>query len=165
MERIDGYKEVYHSRDKVYADIKRNINLAIAANDNKIHVINGQTAIGKTQIILDIMRDSNLRIFYASPTNILKDDFYERADSERIDVTKTPSLHDKELKPQIPTKIRQHIDFLFDTGQHSLVNQYIKEVAHTDGIDCLKEYWEQIKSVARADTHVITTHRKLFIVN
>jgi hypothetical protein len=76
-------------------------------------------------------------------------------------VFKTPSLHEDEIRKNIPDDVRRHIDYLYNSGQHRLVNSYIREVATEQDIGCLKKYLNKLEKFKTIDSHVITTHRRL----
>ena len=164
MERISGYSEQYYPLEEVEDDVRQAIKSAIYANDANVHVINAPTASGKSESILETMKEmgaKGLSILFAAPTNILKDDLCRRAEAKGIEVFKTPSLHDKELRAQLPSDVSSRIDYLYNSGQHYLVNAYIKEVAEEQGLDCLNEYLEQLAKFKNYNGHVITTHRRM----
>jgi len=161
MERISGYKDVYYTLDEAVKSLEYNIQCAIDANDDMIHVIKSPTATGKTEICLDIMKNSDQRFYYANPANVLKDDVFRRALEKDIDVFRTPSLHDKSIRDYLPDDVRRRIDYLYDSGQHRAVDPYIAKVADEKNIGYLKEYLLDKEMFHKTDANVISTHRKL----
>jgi len=161
MEKIPGHEEKYHSLDEVSAHLEELAMRAITANDTNIHIIKAPTATGKSEIFLRILKLLRLKFLYANPTNILKDDIFERAKKKEIEVFKTPSLHDKEIADDLPKAIKNYIDYLYNSGQHYLVNRYISKIADEEGIDSLKVYLANLEKFKKCEGSVITTHRRM----
>ena len=59
MERLSNYMELYYPIEEVQEDLMRNLELAIDADDSRWHIIKAQTAAGKTEAYLNLMK-SNL---------------------------------------------------------------------------------------------------------
>lgn len=161
----NGIEIIPNSQEKLYslaestADVKVKIENAIADEFIGVHVINAPTAIGKTEIILNIMEQSNGYILLAVPNNDLKEDVYARATEKLISVVKTPSLH--QIKNDIPSKVWNKINKFYKTGRHSSVMAYIKKVLEKEDIPCLEEYLEDYKKFTEFNGHAITTHKRL----
>ena len=68
----------YSAGDEVYADLENSFCKAINSDDNRIHLIRAQTAIGKTQIYINYLSKSDKPCIIAVPTNILKRAVYRR---------------------------------------------------------------------------------------
>ena len=161
MERVAGYTEIFYPIDEVEADVDEKIRAAIDANDKRVHVVKAQTAVGKTRTYLEFMKTTTARCLIAVPTNVLKDDVYDRAVAEGIEVFKTSSLDDEYVKANTPKDVRHTIDYLYKTGQHQLIDSYISKVAEQRGIKCLLNHLKEKKKFETYGGHVITTHRKL----
>lgn len=163
IERLANYKEHYYPIDEVVKDVQQKFMTAINANDNKFHVIKAQPATGKTEIYLDFMKDSCKRVLIAVPTNILKNDVFNRAVKKGIKVIETPSLD--EIKDDIPDDIWGHIQELYQSGRFNSVNLYLQKMITERDVSCLKKYFEDLKACDNFDGNVITTHRKLLNLN
>ena len=161
MERVAGYTEVFYPLEECEADLDEKIRAAIGADDTKVHVIKAQTALEKTHTYLNFMKTTTARCLIAVPTNVLKDDVYNRAVAEEIEVFKTSSLDDENVKNDTPADIRRTIDYLYKTGQHQLIDAYISKVAKERGIECLQNHLKEKRKFETCGGHVITTHRKL----
>ena len=70
----------------------------------------------------------------AAPTNLLKDEIYEKAKKLGLDVRKTPSL--EQIKDKMPSKIWKKIQHFHAIGQHGRVHSYIIEVLEKENIPC-----------------------------
>ncbi len=87
----------YYSIDEASSDLKIKLNDAIKSKENKITIIKAQTAIGKTHCYVNLIKNSDKLFIIAVPTNILKDEVYERLISEGVnDVVKTYSIQEVE---------------------------------------------------------------------
>jgi hypothetical protein len=160
MERIPGYVEEFASVEDVQEDVYRAIHRAYQAVDAKWHIIKAMTAIGKTTSYLRLMAENPTdRFCVASPTNILKNEIYEKAVKSGLNVMKTPSL--EEIKGEMPAKIWKHISRLYKNGRHRSVHPYIYETLKKKDIPCLREYMEARERLKTCEGSVITTQRYL----
>lgn len=66
-----------------------------------------------------------MRFLIATPTDLLKNEIYEKAKGMGIKVKATPSL--EEINDEIPDEIWDHIQDLYLRGQHCLVHAYIQK--------------------------------------
>jgi hypothetical protein len=159
MEKLSGCEEVYAPIEIVQEDVKKKLEQAIESKAIKWHIIKAQTAIGKTEAYLDIMKAYGSLTLIAVPTNKLKKDVYNRAVDKQIGVMMTPSL--EELKDLMPDDVWKHIRYLYKTGQHSKVHRYIIKIVKEREIECLDEYLQQKNEIKNYNGHLITTHRML----
>jgi hypothetical protein len=157
MEKIAGYVEEYHPLADVELDVKQKIRSAMNEHYTGWRIIKAQTAIGKTSIYLKLLKNTPKRILVVVPTIHLKNEVFAKAVSMGLDVIETPSLDEI---TEMPTDIRKHIKFLYTTGQHKLVQPYIREMA-TSGVECLMDYIKHKEKCLKHKGHVITTHRML----
>lgn len=158
MERLSNCEERLFPIEEAEKDVRHKIEAAVCANDTKWHIIKAQTAIGKTEIYLRLMKESDKRFLIAVPTNILKDDVCQRACNMNIDVMTTPSLD--EIKDEMPDEIWEHIQHLYRTGESKKVYPYINKVLKEQDIACLKRHLKKVDKVKTFGGHVITTHRR-----
>ena len=160
MERLPGYKEEFVSVGDVEKNVYRAINGAYRAIIEMWYIIKAMTGAGKSFAFLKIMSENSMdRFLIAVPTNILKQEIYDKAVKLGLNVMKTPSL--EEIKGKIPRKIWNHIQKLYKTGQHRSVHPYIHELLKKNDIPCLREYLKEREKLKNFSGSVITTHRYL----
>lgn len=160
IERITNQETLLVGLDEAWDDFKENFNKAVLSNKKIWHVINCQTALGKTQAILELLKNTSLRVLVAVPTNKLKREVYERAKEMGIDIIVSPSLH--ELKDDLPDVVWDQIAALYDAGKSPMprLNKAIAE----DDLECaklFKQYKSELDEFINFDGHAITTHRRL----
>ena len=160
MEKVIGYKETFYPISEVEEDVYQAIHKAYCANDKKRYVINAMTSIGKTTSYLKIMSEyPTVRFLIAVPTNLLKDEVYDKAVRMGISICKTPSL--EQIKNEIPDKVWNHIQQLYRGGQYRSVHPYIEETLKKKDIPCLREYLKAREELKSFSGSMITTHRYL----
>lgn len=160
IERIVNQETLLVGLDEAWDDFKENFNKAVLSDKKIWHVINCQTALGKTQAILELLKNTSLRVLVAVPTNKLKREVYERAKEMGIDIIVSPSLH--ELKDDLPDVVWDQIAALYDAGKSPMprLNKAIAE----DDLECaklFKQYKSELDEFINFDGHAITTHRRL----
>lgn len=158
MERISNYEETYYPIEDVQRDLARKLEEAVMAEDKMWHIIKAQTAAGKTEAYLKLMKSLDKRFLIVVPTNKLKWDVKKRADELGIDLKVTPSLD--EIKDEIPGYIWDYIELLRNTGQRSKVYLFIKKIVEQENVVCLKKYLKKLKVLENYIGNMITTHRK-----
>lgn len=159
MERVANYAEVLYPIEEVQDDLLQKLEQAIQSNDKLWHIIKAQTAAGKTEAFLRLMKTSGSRFLIAVPTNKLKQDIGARADEKGLAFIATPSLD--EIKAEMPADVWSHIQHLRNTGQHKKVHTFICRMAEEKNIKCLQEHLKRQKEYEEHDGHTITTHRRL----
>ena len=163
MNRIVNYTEEYYPIKEVEEDVYKKIKAAVNSEDNNWHIIKAQTAIGKTEAFLRIMKKSSKKFLVAVPTNILKNDIYERARSMGINVIMSPSLD--EIKDEIPDYIWNYIVTLRKSGRHKFVTPYIYEELKSCKIPCLIKYLEDLEKFENSACNAIVTHKRFLGLN
>jgi hypothetical protein len=166
--KLANCKEQLYDRDEAAEDFAQKFKIAFETDDNKIHVLNAPTALGKSTLILDYMDNPNLKILIAFPSNDLKNELYKKAIGRGIKAVKTPSL--LEVKDKLPSNIWNHIESLYQIGKHHAVFIYIKEVLEKGKVnklcsDILKEYLKDLTKFYTSDCHVFTTHSRLLTLD
>lgn len=130
-------------------------------DDNNIHIIKGQTGIGKSRIYIDMLEQGDKPCIVAVPTHRLKDEIYERCLDKGYNVIKTPQLPD-----DIPFEVWTEINRLYSVGANYSANRYIRRVAEEENIPELKDYVDELDKVKTFTGHIITTHdRFIFLDN
>lgn len=164
MEPDPNYNVSYCSLEEAQDDVYEVIHDAYMQSDNHIYIIKAQVGIGKSYSYLRIMKEHpGERFLIAAPTNLLKNELYNKAKDMGADVCVTPSL--EEIKGEIPAKVRKEIQWLYKRGQHRAVARYIKKVLENGDIPCLKEYMEQKERVRKSKGSLITTHRYMLTMD
>lgn len=166
--KLANCKEKLYDRTEATEDFIQKFEMAFEADDNKLHILNAPTAIGKSTSILKYMAKPSLRILVAFPSNDLKNELYKKAIGRGIIAVKTPSL--LEVKDKLPLDIWNHIESLYQLGKHHVVFNYIKEViakkeADKSCLDILKEYIKDLTKFYTSDCHVFTTHSRLLTLD
>lgn len=160
VEWVEDYCREYFSVDEVQNDTYDAIHRALLARDCLVHTIKAMTAVGKTTILLKLMEQYfYLRFLIAAPTNLLKNEIYEKAVKKGLEVRKTPSL--EEIKDEIPKKVWTRIQKFYASGQYGAVHPYITELLKKEDIPCLREYMEEREELKTYTGSIITTHRYL----
>lgn len=160
MEKIAGCHEEFVSMEDMQDDVYDAISDAFNASGKKIYIIKAQVGSGKSHSYLKLMQEnSDTRFIIAVPTNLLKQEIFEKAKNQSIDVKRTPSL--EEIKDDIPSEIWEYIQKLYKRGQHRLVHPYIKKQLEKERIPCLEKYMKKREKLKTWNGCVITTHRYL----
>ncbi len=164
MEPDPNYDVSYCSLEEAQDDVYEVIHEAYAQDDNRIHIIKAQVGIGKSYSYLRIISENqDKRFLIAAPTNLLKNELYEKLKAMGINVCVTPSL--EEIKNEIPSKVWKRIQWFYKRGQHRSVALYIKRHLENEDIPCLKEYMEQKERVRKSKGCLITTHRYMLTMD
>lgn len=160
IEKIPEYKPVFYSLEEVQNDTYSAICKAYKAADKQFQIIKSMTGAGKSYSYLKLMSENlNDRFLIAAPTNLLKNEIYNKAKEIGINVEKTPSLF--EIKSEIPDKERKVIEYLYKSGRNQDVHNYIRSILYKNNIPSLNEYWENREKLKNFNGSVITTHRYL----
>ncbi|HHV41454.1 MAG TPA: hypothetical protein GXX72_01200 [Clostridiaceae bacterium] len=128
-------------------------------DDNNIHILKGQTGIGKSRIYIEMLEQSDKPYIIAVPTHRLKDEIYDRCIEKGYDVIKTPKLPD-----DIPFLIWAEIDRLYSIGANTSANKYIRRMAEEKQIPSLIEYMADLDKVRSFKGHIITTHDRFIFL-
>ncbi|MBR2895026.1 MAG: DEAD/DEAH box helicase family protein [Oscillospiraceae bacterium] len=146
--------------EEVSEDFIRQLKKAIQSNDLKWHIIRAQTALGKTETYIRLLKNSDKRILIVVPTNKLKQEVKDRAAALGIKLAVSPSLH--ELKDEISDEAWEEIQHLYDIGASVL--SFVKERAnkeHPEYEKAFEKYLQQLDEFMKCSGHAITTHRRL----
>lgn len=164
MEPDPNYNVDYCSLEEAQNDVYKAIYHAYMQNDDSIYIIKAQVGIGKSHSYLRIMKEHpGERFLIAAPTNLLKNEIYEKAKAMGIDVCVTPSLD--EIKDELPAEVWKRIQRFYMRGQFRSVATYIKKVLEKEDIACLKEYVKQKERVRKSKGCLITTHRYMLTMD
>lgn len=147
----------YSDIDEVQSELKKYFYKAVNSNDSKIHVIKAQTAIGKTHLYIEYLKNTKQPSIIAVPTNKLKNEIYNECIAAGINVIETPSI--QEIKDEIPEELYNYIEHLYNTGNHKKVMKYLK--SKVKDVPVLKEFIDESKAIKNFNGHIITTHQKI----
>ena len=75
----------YSTIEEVQDELKHCFLKAVNSDDDKIHVIKAQTAIGKTHMYLQYLKSADKPCIIAAPTNILKNEIFEECVNSGIE--------------------------------------------------------------------------------
>ena len=104
---------------------------AVVSNDQDIHLIKAQTAIGKTTAYCNLVRDMPHKTFMiVLPTNILQEQVAKDLEDRGVEIYVTPNI--KKLTERIGLKeLSYKIEELYDAGFGQKVKPLIKEYIGT----------------------------------
>ncbi len=164
IERLANWGDPLVGLDEAWADFKEKFQEAIDSDDQCWHIIKSQTALGKTQAVLEFLKGTSLKTLVSLSTNRLKREFCERAGKMGIDMVVSPSLH--ELQDEIPDVVWGEIQDLYDVGKSPMPR--IEKAIADDDVECakvFKKYKRELLEFNNASGHAITTHRRLTSMN
>ncbi len=160
VEKIANYNDFLVGLEEAWEDFKKNFDEAVTSNEQLWHIIKSQTALGKTQVILELLKDTSLNILVAVPTNRLKQEEYERAKEMGINLIVSPSLH--EIKDDLPEDVWEDIQSLYEAGKSPM--PYLNKAIFENNTECselFKKYKKNLIEFKESNSCAITTHRRL----
>ena len=160
IERIANSNGLLVSLEKAEVEFNEFFFKAVMSEEKVWHVIMCQTALGKTQTIISLLRDTPLNVLIAVPTNKLKREVCERAEKMGVELLASPSLH--ELKDDLPDDVWDDIVSLYNEGKSPMLRIY--KAINEDDVRCvklLKKYIRELEEFKAYDGNAITTHRRL----
>ena len=153
-------ENLYCPIEEVVEDVREKLENSIETPFVGINIIKAQTAIGKTHCYIDLIKNSNKKFIVAVPTNLLKDEVYERLKNAGIgNVIKTESIQKlEELDDVIGYKVAEFNKL----GAYNDLVEYIKELAKEESKEWLLKYIQPLVDYCTEGNRVIvTTHKKL----
>lgn len=151
-------KEEYVSIEKSYSIMEQYLRESVAAKDNGIYLISGQTGLGKSYAYKILMEELERPAIFALPTVKLKQEIAQRVPHGVIEVislqelpilknvlSEIQSLYDRGLYKEARQKIREYSNSLEDIRKKELFEKYLK----IDGI------------LEKRESHIIMTHARL----
>lgn len=81
-------KEKFTDIDTAYMDLQNAFQRAAESQDNRIYIIKGQTALGKTSTYIEYMKTSSRPVLIAVPTHELKEQIIRDAKEYGVDTLK-----------------------------------------------------------------------------
>lgn len=156
-------KEKYVTIETAYQALQNAFYRAIESQDNKIYIINGQTALGKTSTYIQYMLESQKSVLIAVPTHELKEQIIRDAKIAGVEeICGTPDMNSYGISAEIinETNNMYHIG----AGRYALkfLSEKLNHISKNDA-DYVKisQYLRDCKSSVKFGGHIITTHAKL----
>ena len=134
VETLKSDRKVYKEEEKLHTlaaaeeQLKTNLRDAYEYGGDGIHLLKAQTALGKTEAYIDLIKEHpGCKFLAAVPTNKLKEEIYERLWGGGIpkeEIYITPSASDN---PLIPKEIQECIKEAHERGLHHKGKEYIRD--------------------------------------
>ena len=150
-------EEEYVSLQESFEYMKEALDCAVRSQEKSIHLIYGQTGIGKTRAYMRLIREEKHPLLIAVPTVNLK---LEIANSLLDEITMI--LSHKDLP--FPNELREIISNLYERGLYREAKGKIYEYAEQlpKGMERMRiEKYLHYEEVLKKKGHVITTHAML----
>jgi len=156
----DGFELVSHKEAE--DDLKKLFYEAIDSDDFIWHIIKAQVGIGKTELYLDFIKNSSLRILIVVPTVKLKKEIRcDRAEPKGIYAIESPSI--QEIKDDLPDEIWNDLQYLLNSGRSII--PYMKKRIRENDTSCSKEFKWYLRKREEFENFngrvAVTTHKKL----
>lgn len=161
IERVSDNEKSLVDLDEAVEDFKQAFNTAVDSSENVWHIIKSQTALGKTQTLLQLLSDHpDMKVLIVVPTNKLKREVAERAEEMGIHLNISPSLH--EIGDKLSVGVWEDIVDLLNSGK-SPISRIITAIEKGEKCDAklLKKYLTERDIFYSSDGCAITTHRRL----
>lgn len=173
IERVND-EEPLVSLEEAVTDFNNAFYCAINSPQKVWYVIRSQTALGKTQTMLEyVSAHPEKKILIAVPTNILKREIQQRARDMGLNLVVSPSLH--EIAHELPDKIWHQIEALLEKGKPvmSFITDCLKNKRDKKGGNKKRKQWKKVLEnyVKERDEFygsslsAVTTHRRLASCN
>lgn len=156
-------RERYVDLETAHQDLQNAFQTAMASPENKLYLIKGQTALGKTSTYLNYMKDSVRPVVIAVPTHELKQQIFYDANLYGIEaICATPDITTYGISEDVTEEMQ---DF-YDIGAGAYALRFLAETLQHMGKDNpdyakISRFLKDCKSTARFQGHIITTHAKL----
>lgn len=156
-------KERYVTVERAYNELKNAFQKAVESRDNKIHIISGQTALGKTSTYINYMKSSIKPVIIAVPTHELKEQIVCDSKSAGVEnICCTPDIRNYRISHEIISET----DSIYRIGAGEYVLKFLayqlqKLDNQSSDYDGISHYLRDCKSSSRFKGHIVTTHAKL----
>ena len=147
-----------YSCEEAEQSLKTEFNKILANDDGRIHILEGQTAIGKTTILINYLKNCDEEIVIAAPTNKLKKQIYKDAIEEGIDIVMSPSANN--IK-NLPKKIKAKINELYECNAN--VDEYLMKINEELNHKGISKYLKKKQKYLNGARHIVTTHANLLL--
>lgn len=156
-------KERYVDTDTAFQDLQNAFQRAVEAKDNKIYIINGQTALGKTSTYINYMKKSTCPVLIAVPTHELKEQIIRDAKSCGVeDICGTPDIKTYGISDDVIDEM----DDIYRIGAGAYALRFLADKRNdldkkNLDYDKISRYLKDCKNSTKYQGHIITTHAKL----
>ncbi|WP_302439485.1 DEAD/DEAH box helicase family protein [Anaerobutyricum hallii] len=150
-------KQSFISVDESVAQVSSELNAALKKNTTNIHLIPGQTGIGKTTIYVKLIKSRPRKkpFLIAVPTNNLKSELVQKIGRDKV--LEIPSFEDLPLPPEL----RQTIEKNYSMGFINDALESIKTYAHNSKDNSIfMNYLHPETALAHSSKCVIMTHAR-----
>lgn len=166
--------EKLYSLFEAEADFKNKFEMALKSDQKTVHVIKAQTAIGKTYIYCNYIKDNPEQYFYiAVPTNKLKKEVLSRLDSMGVKAMASLSLEDIDFPSDV---LKNRVLELYELGYTNSIKKQIKKLVKQEHKYCefdkaklqwqLDNLFEFISIIKNMEARVVvTTHAQLLMTH
>lgn len=161
----------YVSLEEAQEHLFANIISAVESKQEGLHLIGGQTGLGKTELYIRLaIEHPHLRMVIAVPTNRLKQEIYERLKDKGIpekDIFVTPSIRSNCF---VPPEEQELIMENHDRGIHNMTKQVIRELLGRISSDSIAQR-EELRRIMigtaaiQGQRIIITTHAYLIYLS
>lgn len=104
-------KECYVDLERAHQDLQNAFQTAMASAENKLYLIKGQTALGKTSTYLNYMKDSVRPVVIAVPTHELKRQIFYDANLHGIEaICATPDIATYSISEDVTEEMQDFYD-------------------------------------------------------
>lgn len=156
-------KEKFTNIDTAYMDLQNAFQRAAESQDNRIYIIKGQTALGKTSTYIEYMKKSSRPVVIAVPTHELKEQIIRDARVCGVnDICGTPDINTYGISSEIIDEMNDI--YRIGAGEYALriLADKLNSLDRNDSdYDNISRYLKDCKSSVRYQGHIITTHAKL----
>jgi hypothetical protein len=161
---IQTVKKEYVSIDEAEEDLRNNFHEALNSDKRGIHLIKAQTGIGKTNLYLNLLKQTSDSFLIAVPTHRLKMEIYHKACAMGIDnISYTPEL------PEFSSDLQDRIKHAYDIGAGeytiTILRKAVQELKPDDpDYILLRNYLDAIDRLKEFRGHIITTHERFILM-
>ena len=121
---LQTVKKNYVSVSEAEKDLEYNFHKAVVSYEEGIHIIKAQTGIGKTNLYLNYMKNTNDIFLIAVPTHKLKMEVYNKAVSKGIKIAYTPEL------PELSSELQNMIMHSYGVGAGEYTISRLNSIFH-----------------------------------
>lgn len=163
---------VYRDTDESYSFMRDNLEKAMRSQIDGIHLIYGQTGIGKTRAIIELIKDYPIKkILIAEPTCIMKKEIYDKLIYQvgKESVKMIRSVRDPDAEGFVSKEIQDEFFAYHESGRHVQAKKILKDLLDkvneetpeaTTKIELIEDIIKGVKTV-QDERVVITTHASL----
>ena len=157
--RIERLREPqYIDIDESYKSMQEALRSAMRGRDADIHLIIGQTGIGKTHAYIEILKEIKTPVMIAVPTVKLKNEIVREFQGM---VSECVSLEDLLL----PQETLEEVKELYNRGLHKEARRVIKMFAEKQAVEYQKSQCEKYLSsteiIRKKEKSIVMTHGRL----